>query len=200
MKLYLNKTSPYARLVLTVAHEKSLAGKLDLVWSDPWASPPELLAVNPYSRVPALVTDDGVAIVDSMCISDYLDGLGNGRPLLPPRGSERARALRKYGLGRGLIDTAFAITIERRFHDAHGELPLADRWMAALGRALESFEKEKGLLSADTAVDLGDLAFAVGLGYTEFRLPEVQWRAAAPRLAAWLDRMAARDSLRATAA
>jgi glutathione S-transferase len=39
----------------------------------------------------------------------------------------------------------------------------------------------------------------VGLSYTEFRLPEVKWRGSAPALAGWFDRVAARQSMRASA-
>jgi len=113
MKLYLNKTSPYARLVMVVAHEKGLTRKIELAWTDPWASSFDLLAANPFSKVPTLLTDDGLPIVDSICICDYLDEVGGGLRLIPPRGSDRVRTLRKYGLGRGLIDAAFGVTIER---------------------------------------------------------------------------------------
>ena len=58
MRLFLNQASPYARLARVVVHEKCLADQVELVWTDPWASPPELLAVNPAAKVPALVTDD----------------------------------------------------------------------------------------------------------------------------------------------
>lgn len=199
MKLYVNRTSPYSRLVLVVAHEKNLAEQLECVWSDPWTNPPELLAVNPYSRVPTLVTDAGLAITDSVCISDYLDMLGGGYPLMPPEGSARTHALRKYGLGRGLIDTAYSVTVERRFHDDPGKLRLVERWLASLERALKSLRNEKGLLGSDGTVDLGDLTLAVGLYYTEFRLPKVKWRPDDPALSAWLDRVGKRPSLRVTA-
>ena len=104
MKLYLNKPSPYARLVMVVAHEKAIAGRLQLEWSDPWKNPPALCAANPFSRVPALVTDDGAVIVDSACICDYLDHLGSGRALLPVAFDERTPVLRKYGRARTLTD------------------------------------------------------------------------------------------------
>lgn len=199
MKLYLNKTSPYARLVMVVAHEKGLEKKIEPAWTDPWESPPELLAVNPLSRVPALLTDSGLAIVDSTCICDYLDEIGGGRRLVPARGEERLRVLRKYGLGRGLIDAAFAVTIERRFHDPHGDLPLATRWLASVDRALDAFDRDTALLATTGEPDLGDLALAVGLSYTEFRLPEVKWKGTALSLARWFLRLAARPSMRATA-
>ncbi len=198
MKLYLNKTSPYARLVMVVAHEKGLTRNIELAWTDPWASSPELLAANPFSRVPALLTDDGIPIVDSNCICDYLDDIGGGSRLMPPRGSERVRALRKYGLGRGLIDTSFGVTIERRFHNG-GELALADRWLASIARALDAFEGDRELLSPNGTVDLGDLAIGVGLSYAEFRLPELKWKSSLPKLSGWFGRLEARPSLRLTA-
>jgi glutathione S-transferase len=198
MKLYLNKTSPYARLVMVVAHEKDLRGRVEPAWTDPWESGADLLAANPFSKVPALVTDDGVTIVDSTCICDYLDEAGGGRRLMPESGRERLRVLRKYGLGRGLIDAAFAVTIERRFHASSEELPLADRWLASIGRAVDALERDVALLAGNGAPDLGDLALAVGLSYTEFRLPEVKWRASAASLSRWFDGMAARRSMVAT--
>jgi glutathione S-transferase len=199
MKLYLNKTSPYARLVMVVAHEKALTPKIELVWTDPWASAADLLAANPFSRVPALVTDDGLPIVDSNCICDYLDEAGGGPRLMPSRGNERVHALRKYGLGRGLIDTAFGVTIERRFHDGGGELALAGRWLASMARALEAFEGDRELLAPNGTVDLGDLAIGVGLSYAEFRLPEVKWKSSLPKLSGWFGRLDARPSMRLTA-
>lgn len=199
MKLYLNKTSPYARLVMVVAHEKGLEKKIEPAWTDPWESPPALLAANPLSRVPALVTEAGVTVVDSTCICDHLDEVGGGRRLMPQRGTDRLRTLCKYGLARGLIDAAFSVTIERRFHDTAAELPLADRWLAAIRRAVDAFERDSALLAVDGAPDLGDLALGVGLSYTDFRLPEVHWKKSAPRLSDWFTRLAARPSMRATA-
>jgi len=199
MKLYLNKTSPYARLVMVVAHEKTLTEKIECVWTDPWTSPAELLAVNPYAKVPALVTDDGQPIVESGCICDYLDEAGRGRRLFPRELPQRLPALRKYGLGRGLIDAAFGVTIERRFAAPDHKPVLAERWLAAVNRALDVLEHDGTLPRSHEAPDLGDLAIAVGLSYTEFRLPEAHWRASAPRLAQWFDRMAARPSMHLSA-
>src|SRR5688500_14141318 len=102
MKLYLNKASPYARLVLVVAHEKALAGRLELVWTDPWASDASLLAVTPLSMVPVLIARDGQPLVESGVICKYLDAVGDGPALVPADAAVRLTMLRKYGLGRGL--------------------------------------------------------------------------------------------------
>lgn len=199
MKLYLNKASPYARLVQVVAHEKGLTNKIELVWTDPWKAPPAFLGINPYSKVPALVTDDGQAIVESGCICEYLDHVGAGRKLLLNNSSDCLATLRKYGLGRGLIDVAFGVVIERRFLGPNTKSELAERWLAAVPRALNVLETEKTLARAGELPDLGDLTIAVGLSYMEFRLPEIRWRPTSPQLTTWFDRLAARPSMRLSA-
>jgi glutathione S-transferase len=196
MKLYLNKASPYARLVQVVAHEKALADKIELVWTDPWKSSDELLAVNPYSKVPTLVTDDGISIVESGCICDYLDSIGTGRRLMPAAGPGHLTTLVKYGLGRGLIDAAFGVTIERRYGSK--DSILIERWSAALTRAAGRLERQTAMLDSAQQPDMGDLAIAVGLSYADFRLSEVGWRATAPRLSRWSDRLNERPSMHAT--
>lgn len=199
MKLYLNKTSPYARLVLVAAHEKALADNIECVWTDPWASPAELLAVNAFAKVPVLLTDMGESIAESGCICDYLDEAGSGRRLMPRELPARLPALRKYGLGRGLIDVAFGVTIQRRFAAPDSNTVLAERWFAAVQRALSALNHDAVLFGSSDAPDLGDLAFAVGLSYVEFRLPEAGWRDSSPRLAQWYDQIAARASMLLTA-
>ena len=198
MKLFLNKASPYARLVMVVIHEKRLADRVELMWTDPWASPPELLAVNPAAKVPALLTDGGLPIIDSVCICTHLDDIGSGARLLPEAAFERVPALMKYGLGRGLIDVAFGVTIERRYSNPDGKSWLAERWLTAVQRTIAALEKDPALMGANEQPDIGDLAIAVGLAYVEFRLQEVHWRDSAPTMAIWLDRISERASLRLT--
>ena len=199
MKLFLNKASPYARLVMVVIHEKRLADRVELQWTDPWASPPELLAVNPAAKVPSLLTDGGQPITDSACICAYLDDVGQGPRLLPAAAPDNVPALMKYGLGRGLIDTAFGVTIERRYANPGADAVLPARWLAAVQRTIDVLEKDPALMRTQEQPDMGDFAIAVGLAYVEFRLREVSWRDSARALAGWLDRMQARPSMRLTA-
>ncbi len=196
MKLFLNKPSPYARLALVVAHEKGLAGRLELEWVDPWKTPAPLAAVNPFSRVPALVTDDGAHLVDSGCICDYLDHLGGGRPLLPDDLPGRVDVLRRYGLARTLMDASFGAVIQRRFRADEGEPELAARWVAAAKTALDAMEASFERSSSEP--DLGDLGLAAALGYIDFRLKELAWPAGRPRLAEWYAHIQARPSMQAT--
>jgi glutathione S-transferase len=195
MKLYLNQASPYARLVQVVAHEKSLASEIELVWTDPWASEEKLLAVTPFGKVPVLVAHDDVPIVESACICDYLDERGPGPRLMSPGGTERLNALRKLGFGRALIDVAFGAVIQKRYGGSEEGSILRVRWTHAVARAIDALECDRTL---SLVPDLGDLAIAVALAYIDFRMPEVRWSARAPQLAAWHARMTARPSMTAT--
>ncbi len=198
MKLYLNKASPYARLVMVVIHEKRLAARVELALTDPWASLPDLLAVNPLAKVPALVTDGGLSIIDSVCICIHLDDIGHGPRLIPAETPEQLPALMKYGLGRGLIDAAFGVTIERRFAIPNTKPVLAERWLTAVQRTIADLEKDPALMHAHEHPGIGDLAIVVGLAYVEFRLPEVRWRDSAPNMVNWFDRMSDRPSMHLT--
>lgn len=71
MKLYLNGTSPFARLVRAMAVELGL-NDLELMWVDPWSDPAELLSVNPMSRVPVLVDDSGTTFTETLLILQRL--------------------------------------------------------------------------------------------------------------------------------
>ena len=132
-----------------------MADRLELEWTDPWQNPAALLGVNPFSRVPALVTDEGVAILDSGCICDYFDHLGGGHALMPAGLPARIATLRKYGLARTLTDATFGAVIQRRFGPAGTEPALAARWIAAAGSALDAMEQDSSMAGSTSAPDLG---------------------------------------------
>lgn len=195
MRLYLNKASPYARLVLVVAHEKCVSDRIELVWTDPWASESALLDVTPFAKVPVLVAGDGQPLVESTCICEYLDAIGRGPSLLPREGTARIAWLRKYALGRGLIDAAFGAVIQKRYTDGANAF-LETRWRSAARRAVAWLE---GVAGPESEPDLGDLAIVVALSYLDFRMAELDWRAGAPRLSAWFEQASTRESMRLTA-
>ena len=71
MKLYLSTTSPFSRLCLITALRSGR--DLDLQFVLPWENPAELLAVNPYSQIPALVLDNGDVLTETLIIMDHLN-------------------------------------------------------------------------------------------------------------------------------
>jgi len=74
----------------------------------------QLKAINPLARVPALVTDDAGALVDSATILDYLDRhVGPKKALTPADGPERTRVMALIGLSVGAVDKSIAEYYER---------------------------------------------------------------------------------------
>lgn len=189
MKLYFNKTSPYARKVRVVAHEKRLADRLSWRETDPWADPLDLHEATPIGKVPALVTDDGTLVTESIAIAQHLDRAGGGAAL----SDGGADILARLGLTQGLIDASFAIVIEAR-------RPVDRQWIDWTDRQRRAIERTLPRLAVppEGRFDLGDIGLAVALAYLDFRLKDMGWRPARPDLALWLDRVAERPSMRAT--
>ena len=197
MKLYLNKTSPYARVARVCAIEKQLGAEVSLKWVDPWADDAELLAVNPNGKIPVLVTEAGEAISESLLIALYLDGRSAVGSLVPT--PDQANVLALAGLGQGLTDAAFTTVISRKHLGPDSDSTvLGQRRHNALSRCLEQLE---GLVETDVmqaGINLGQIVTAVALSYMEFRLPEVRWHQQCPRLAEWLAVFAERASMKET--
>lgn len=189
MKLFLNATSPYARLIQVLLIETRLDAETELVRTDPWNADDALLAANAAAKIPALTLDDGTHLVESACIADYLIHR-SGRTVLASREPSRLAIL---GLGRAAMDCAFGSVIQDRFTAGS---PLAARWREALPRIAARLDAIYA--PSDGDADLADLTVAVAFEYIDFRLPAVRWRDIAPRLAQHLSPLAARPSLATT--
>src|SRR3546814_2259333 len=94
MRLYRSLPSPYARRVRVVIEELGLAEQIDEIEVDPYDPPAEFLALNPLSKVPVLITEQGEALPDSNLIISYLFTRGHGLAALPS-GAKRWGALRR---------------------------------------------------------------------------------------------------------
>mgnify|MGYP001172528256 CR=1 FL=1 len=198
MELFLNATSPYARMVRIVVQEKSLADAVTLRWCDPWADDADLIQANPAGRIPALVTEDGTSLAESPLIALYLDGLGNGEPILPT--SNMAEVLHFAGLGQNLMDSAFATVISRKHHGSEADdSVMGQRRLRAMQRILDGLETELNESRASAALTLGDISVAVALDYLSFRLPGVNWAHDRPNLEAWHRRTISGASFQQTA-
>jgi glutathione S-transferase len=74
----------------------------------------EFRGINPLVKVPTLVSDDGVMLVDSTLIIDYLYSLcENGTSLVPERGQDRIRALQIIGVGLVVMEKIASLIYER---------------------------------------------------------------------------------------
>lgn len=83
LTLYSSPTSPFARKVRIAILELGLADKVNEITINPFAADADYLVLNPLSKIPTLVTEDGVVIPDSRHILDYVvaPGSGAGRSL-----------------------------------------------------------------------------------------------------------------------
>ena len=194
MELYLSPTSPYARLVSLVIMEKGLKERCEYHFVNPWESPQELVERNPFSRVPALVTDEGQVITESLLIAFYLERLVP-EPALVPAGQEGV-VLHKAGIGQGLLDAAVGVVAGRKFDPNFDQNELGHRRFDALDRGLPA--AAKAVTSPKHQPDLGDLLLGAALGYLNFRLPDLGWGDDYPGLNRWYEALADRPSMAAT--
>lgn len=197
MQLYFSPTSPFARKVRAALIEKGLAAGVESIAVDPWASPQDLLAVNPLSQVPTLVTDDGLAIANADTIIQYLERHTPQPPLLPRDMAQLDAVLATAAQAQGTIECTVDIVIERRKPDAQQGQAMIERRLATLARVVTLWEQR---FHRDTTHFLVDsLGVACALGYLDLRLPAWHWREQAPALAQWQTWATQRASMRDTA-
>ena len=197
MKLYCSVTSPYSRKVRVVLQELQLAGQTEEVIADPFNPTPEFLAANPLSKIPALVTEKGEALLDSSLIVEYLQTRGHGLLLLP-KGSKRWAPLRRAQIAEGMIDAAVAMVMEKRRPESIVFTSFLDRQVEIIRRCVQSLNVAADLLSREQPTVV-EVTTAVGLAYLDFRLPYLEWRKAHEALAAWYADFSQRPSMIATA-
>lgn len=186
IKLTHNTASPFVRKTMMVVIETGLADRIQLVPSDPWDPDSRLQETNPLGKVPALVAADGSLFTGSGLICEYLDSLHNGRKLFPETGELRWRALRLHSLADGVLEAGVSRIYEqlRRPADKQWETWI-DRQNSKIFKTLDLFEAmvAQGDLAAEPTI--GELTLAAGLGYLDFRFPELGWRDGRSALANW---------------
>ena len=199
MKLYHSAASPFVRKSLVAAHETGLAGRIEIatIALTPVASNAQLNEENPLGKIPALVLEDGTTLFDSRVICEYLDTLHDGPRLFPADERERWTALRRQALADGLLDAAILGRYETFLRPAERQwTDWVDGQRAKFRRALDALEGEADRFG-DT-LDIGTIAAGCAADYLDFRSLDDGWRDSRPRLAAWLEKFAARPSMQAT--
>ncbi len=187
MKLHFSPASPFVRKVMACAIARGLEGRIEQTRSNPHVSPAELLADNPLSRIPALVTDSGDTLYDSPVICEYLDTLGDAAPMVPPFGAARIAALKLQALGDGLMDAAIARRMQAALPQDEGRIAFVTRQDGVMARALAVLEG----MALPTTLDIGSITIVCALGYLDFRYAAQPWQPAHPKLAAWYNAMLA---------
>ena len=194
MKLYYSPTSPYVRKVNVVAMELGIDEALERIPTNPWEPNEVLLANNPLSKVPTLITDDGSVLFDSPVICEYLDSELAGKRFIPASGMARWQALRLQALADGILDAAVLRFLERQREVQAADWEASQR--AAVERALDVLEAE--VATWGDSLTIGQITVAVALGYIDFRFGDEDWRPDHPGIAEWYGRFSQRPSMTAT--
>jgi glutathione S-transferase len=198
MKLYWSPRSPFVRKVMVCAHEIGIPDRIEKIYTlvSSSAVNADMMRVNPLGRIPALVTESGESLYDSIVICDYLDTRYGGGRLFPHDEARRWDALRRHALANGMLEILVQWRSER-------SRPASQQSSDPL-RAFES-KVASGLSAADadaastsSAVDIGHVTLGVVLGYLDFRYADIDWRARHVRLAHWFEPFGARASMKNT--
>jgi glutathione S-transferase len=186
MKLAYSPNSPYVRKCWALAIQRGIEDRIEL-WTVP-TTDPALAAVNPLSKVPTLITDEGQAIYDSPVICEYLDSIGSGPRLFPESGPARWKALTQAALADGILDATQPRRREVALPQDEGRITYIKLQQGKVARALDALEADAGSLG-DLGT-IGEIAIACALGYLDFRYPHEPWRPGHPKLEAWYARVA----------
>lgn len=194
MQLYYSERSPYARKVRAVAIEKGI--QLELIEVMPLELPAELVAKNPLSKIPVLVTDDGDVIYDSPVICEYLDEIGQGQRLMPASGRARFQAQTWAALADGIIDAGVGCLYESMRPEGKQYDGWYDKQRAVILRGIQGFEARPELLAQ---LSIATIGLACAIDYADHRVASlgqpIAWRETCPNVAKWLDGFLARDCM-----
>ncbi|MBB3181038.1 glutathione S-transferase N-terminal domain-containing protein [Variovorax sp. Sphag1AA] len=195
MKLKFGPNSPYVRKVMVLAIELGLEGRIEkeLVNHSPYEPDQGVLAINPLGKIPAFVTDEGMALFDSDVICEYLSVLAGDTVWFPAERSARWHALRYNALANGLLEAAQLVRLEQVRPVAFRYGNWVQAQTAKVLRAIASLESKP-----PAGVDIGSIAVACALGWLDYRFAELAWREAAPQLAEWFGEFSGRVSFAST--
>ncbi len=194
MKLAYSPNSPYVRKCVALAIQRGIDKQVEL-WTV-GTTDPALLKVNPLSKVPTLVLDDGTALYDSPVICEYLDSVGDGPKMFPPVGPARWKALRQEALGDGILDATQPRRREIALPQDEGRQTYIALQQAKVKAALAVLEAEADSLGMLT--NIGEITIACALGYMDFRYANEPWRPGHPKLEAWYAKVAAMPAMART--
>ena len=195
LKLFYSSVSPYARKVRVLVSEKSIESRIALQSCLPFEKPADLIALNPLSKVPCLVLEDGTALYDSPFICEYLDQL-SAPELVPPSGPARWLTLGRQALADGILDAGVSVRLESQRAKTERSPAWITRQTEVIDRSLNAFEE--AIASFGETLTMAHIALGCALGWLDFRMPTHDWRKERPQLSHWFSQISARPSMIAT--
>ncbi len=197
MKLLKLSASPFVRKVVVTLHETGQIDEVEMVSgaNSVMEPDPELTALNPIGKIPALVRDDGATLYDSRVITRYLNDRA-GAGLYPD--ARIWDVLTLEATADGLLEAALSMVYEGRYREAEHQ---SSAWIEAqwlkVTRCLDALEN-RWMSHLAGPLDAGQIAVGCGLGYLDLRHAERNWREGRPALTKWEATFAQRPSMQAT--
>jgi glutathione S-transferase len=157
--------------------------------------------LNPLLKAPTLVTDDGVALMDSSVILDYLAGVDPRIAALTPSAApepQRLAALRATALALTVMEKAVQRHYERMLRPVEKQDgPWVDRVMGQLTAGLSALDVElpgSGWIAGE--LGLADITVVCAFGFTHSVLADVVDTGLYPNLGAFSARAEALPAFR----
>lgn len=195
MTLFHSPTSPFVRKVVIAAIETGQDSDLERTPANPQGDDAALKSANAISKVPAMITDDGVALPESDKCCLYIDERDGSGKLIPKSGAARWRTFRQEALADGFMEAAVGRRGFAMLPDGERSQDLLDKLMDRMLRILDAMEAEAGDLEG---FDLGAISIACACGYADFRYGDLAWREGRPKLAAFYESASKRASMQST--
>jgi glutathione S-transferase len=198
MKLIGGPTSPYVRKVRIALAEKRI--DYEFVVDDPHVLDSVAARHNPLSKIPVLLTEDGLPLYDSRVIVEYLDAVSPVGRLIPESGRTRILVRRWEALADGLLDAAVLIVMERRRPASRQSKDWIEKQQRKVDAALAAAAHDLGERNwcAGDAYGLADIALGCALGYLDLRFPGLDWRTQHSALARHAEKLFRRPPFLAT--
>ncbi|MEO0433227.1 MAG: glutathione S-transferase [Cyanobacteria bacterium J06656_5] len=136
--------------------------------------------INPIVKAPTLVTDDGIVLVDSTLILQYIEGI-SATSLMP----ETAQALQSIGLALMACDKTVQIIYERTLRPTEKQhQPWLERVAKQLHAAYAQLEQTADVLTCNPPMQ-PDITIAVAWRFTQLYTADVITPEEFPKLAAF---------------
>ena len=205
MKLFWTPASPFVRKVMVAAIEIGLDDQIDIhptYWPHEWAThtvpfDPDFIVANPIGRIPALITDDGVALAESNWICTYLDSRLDKPRLFPFSGKAHWEMLSFMAIADGAIEAMILRRAETLRHPPERSDAFIGKQRDRIARCLDRVEVAIPVLQ-DCEPDMRHISAAVACGFMDFRYAQDDWRQGRPQLAHWYEIFAQRPSMSRT--
>jgi len=205
VKLFWTPASPFVRKVMVAAIELGLDRRIEIhptYWPHTWAThtvdfDPDFIAANPIGRIPALITDDGVALAESNWICSYLDSLLDAPRLFPFSGKAHWEMIRFLAIADGAIESMILRRAETLRHPPERSDDFIGKQRDRIARCLDAVERDVSALR-DAALDMRHIAVGVACGFMDFRYGQDEWRTSRPQLAQWYEDFSQRPSMQRT--